>query len=828
MPDNDWSDEVRSIVDDLNEIDSILAEDASGSNFLCSFLTGVAGSGKSYQVKQRAKTGKLILTASTGIAAYNMGPGVTTIHSLLGFYDYDSLMEGFIVGRIQRKLYKLVEEEGINEVALDECFDSEQPILTEDGWAPIGRIVRDEEQVRVYSRNPRTGRLELKPILRWIAHPAPLNILKIDVGYSHSKRGAKSIRCTSEHKILTPSGYVEAGTLKVGDPVLVKGHRLTPWQFSLVVGGMLGDGGMSRGSSRSSPQMRFTQGEAQFDYLMFKHAMMGELAAPIVEGKSGYGPNKVYLFNVGVTEDIWKISKERTISERKGSKHSQWSPTDTFLSWIDERALAIWFMDDGTLVRQPLVDGTESYYANIDTSQFSGRDQFRFLKLLDKRFGLRGELHIYKTNRFRISFGKADTVRLLNIIGPHSPLAMINKVPTAEIDELPPERFEDTCESIVQSIEYVSPSTKAVYDIEVKDHHNYVAGNIIVSNCSMFGGPSLDLLYNAFDEVNKSPSVVKAGGLALTLVGDFCQLPAVKAPFAFEANCWPSFESNTTKLTKIWRQTDTQFLEALNHLRRGAGGPAAEILQSMGITFHKSIEPNYDGTTLMAHNEDVDRYNLVKLQSLPGKLFGLVANRWGCPEVINPKTGKGPSEWDRIPDRVALKIGARVMILSNDTEGWTYVNGSTGVVAGLAKGMDNSALVRIALDDGMEVEIGRITRRVERRKLPEGYDRKEIAANSVMAAEQKKPYYKESSKKYVLGEVTYYPLRLAWASTIHKSQGLSLSRVQIDMSKHFFGAAAMSYVSFSRCRTPEGLRLVGSPDLLVKRCNIDSKVLPWL
>lgn len=351
---------------------------------------------------------------------------------------------------------------------------------------------------------------------------------------------------------------------------------------------------------------------------------------------------------------------------------------------------------------------------------------------------------------------------------------------------------------------------------------------VALDEVSMFGGPSLDLLYNAFDEVNKSPSVIKSGGLALTLVGDYMQLPPVKAPFAFEANCWPSFEANTTRLTKIWRQTDTKFLEALNFLRAGKGGPAAEILSGMGITFHKSIEPNYDGTTLMAHNEDVDRYNLIKLQSLPGKMFGLVSNRWGTPEVINPKTGKGPSEWDRIPDRVALKIGARVMILANDTEGWTYVNGSTGVVTGLAKGVDNSARVRIVLDDGLEVEIGRITRRVERKKLPDGYDRKEIATNSIMAAEQKKPYYRDSSKKYVLGEVTYYPLRLAWSSTIHRSQGLSLDRVQIDMARHFFGAPAMSYTSFSRCRTPEGLRIVGTPDLLIKRCNIDKKVLPWL
>jgi hypothetical protein len=88
--------------------------------------------------------------------------------------------------------------------------------------------------------------------------------------------------------------------------------------------------------------------------------------------------------------------------------------------------------------------------------------------------------------------------------------------------------------------------------------------------------------------------------------------------------------------------------------------------------------------------------------------------------------------------------------------------------------------------------------------------------------------YDEDKELWHHGGVLYYPLRLAYASTVHKSQGLSLDRCQIDIRGGFCGAPAMSYVAISRCRTPQGLRLVGTPDLLAKRCNTDPEVAPWL
>ena len=85
-----------------------------------------------------------------------------------------------------------------------------------------------------------------------------------------------------------------------------------------------------------------------------------------------------------------------------------------------------------------------------------------------------------------------------------------------------------------------------------------------------------------------------------------------------------------------------------------------------------------------------------------------------------------------------------------------------------------------------------------------------------------------NKKRFVLGQVEYLPLQLAYASTVHRSQGLSLDRVQFDFRNDFAKQPAMMYVSMSRCRSLAGLRLVGQPERFVRQVNIDERVRPWL
>jgi hypothetical protein len=92
----------------------------------------------------------------------------------------------------------------------------------------------------------------------------------------------------------------------------------------------------------------------------------------------------------------------------------------------------------------------------------------------------------------------------------------------------------------------------------------------------------------------------------------------------------------------------------------------------------------------------------------------------------------------------------------------------------------------------------------------------------------REPYFDEEKKRWVLGEVHYWPMRLGYASTVHKSQGLSLDRVQLDIRNGFFGAANLAYVALSRARTIQGMRIVGDPAMLARRIKIDPEVKEWL
>lgn len=338
--------------------------------------------------------------------------------------------------------------------------------------------------------------------------------------------------------------------------------------------------------------------------------------------------------------------------------------------------------------------------------------------------------------------------------------------------------------------------------------------NLYVDEVSMMPAEQLDTLYQAVREANQRKGVTKSknpDGLGLVLVGDLCQLPPIKARWIFEAECWPEFDAGTERLEKNWRQGDEQFLRSINHLRAGEGDAGAAALRATATEFSSALDLHFPGTTIMAKNDEVDRFNWQALQRVRGDKFVVNSKRW---HVARP-----PSEWNYIPPRLELKIGAYVMILANDTQSgeFSFANGDCGLIVGRDA---NSVQVRLARNDEV-VNIGSITRKVH---TVDPDECGKLAPTPVWG----QPHFDEKAEKYVIGEVSYLPLRLAWASTVHKSQGLTLDRVQLDLRNHFFSSPAMTYVAVSRCRTPEGLRIVGDEGLLARRCKIDPRVARWI
>ncbi len=358
---------------------------------------------------------------------------------------------------------------------------------------------------------------------------------------------------------------------------------------------------------------------------------------------------------------------------------------------------------------------------------------------------------------------------------------------------------------------------------EVLKQADYLA----LDECSMTAGEQIELITQAINDINNQKSTKKKLGLILS--GDMAQLPAIKSKQPYEADCWNEiYEPNTVKLSKIWRQTDIKFIEFINAARSAESQKALDVFQSdLQGKFHQALDFNFEGTTILATNKEVDRVNFIRLSQLKGKPFALKSTKHG----IRLK------EWEKIADKEQFKIGAFVMILANkytelepggsflDRE-IIYSNGSTGWIEGYGRNSRGKEYIEIRLVDGDRlVQVEQITRHNKVSQDGAFYKNQEIKGDD---GEDYTVTYDPEDEKLIIGHVVYYPLRLAYASSCHKSQGLSLDRVQVDISHSFFGSPSMVYVALSRARTMEGLRLVGSPDMFVKRCKIDEKIRRFL
>jgi ATP-dependent DNA helicase PIF1 len=358
--------------------------------------------------------------------------------------------------------------------------------------------------------------------------------------------------------------------------------------------------------------------------------------------------------------------------------------------------------------------------------------------------------------------------------------------------------------------------------------------NLVVDEISMMSPSQLQTIYEGIKEVNNQKGMRDAGAsIGLILTGDFCQLRPVYEKgeidegYAFNAQCWSEFAKNTTRLTKVWRQDNPKFLEAINLLRCGKGNEAAEVLKTF-MRFQVNVDPNFDGTTILSVNKEVDRTNLLRMQQVRGRPLVVTSRRWGKPDA----------SWKLIPEQLVLKTGALVMILANDAPNFSFVNGDLGHVRDFT-GTDSevsSKSFQIELKrNGNIVNIHKIHRTTMTKDEPDEVKTGQVTMDNVYkcAPPLVPPAFGQISLDverglWHIGGIEYYPLRVGYAATVHKTQGLSLDNVQVDYRGRFFGNPGSLYVAVARCRTPEGLRLVGMPDCFSKRCNIDPEVEPWL
>lgn len=326
---------------------------------------------------------------------------------------------------------------------------------------------------------------------------------------------------------------------------------------------------------------------------------------------------------------------------------------------------------------------------------------------------------------------------------------------------------------IHEFFKYTKPHRKLLEELElvIIDEISMVRADII---------DAVDRILRVYSRNLREPF----GGKQLLLVGDVFQLePVVKGdereilnrfyptPYFFSARVFGQIDLVSIELQKVYRQTDSRFIQVLDHIRNNTVG--ATDLQLLNTRYGTQIEQSEADMyiTLATRRDQVDYINERKLAALPGD-----------PVTFHGEiTGDFPESSLPTSQELVLKPGAQIIFIKNDFDR-RWVNGTIGTVSGFDPIEET---LYVITDDGKECDV-----------------KQEVWRNIRYTYNEEKKEIEEE----VLGTFKQYPIRLAWAITVHKSQGLTFSRVVIDFTGGVF-AGGQTYVALSRCTSLEGIQL---------------------
>jgi hypothetical protein len=310
---------------------------------------------------------------------------------------------------------------------------------------------------------------------------------------------------------------------------------------------------------------------------------------------------------------------------------------------------------------------------------------------------------------------------------------------------------------------------------------------LIIDEISMFHSKQLVML----DQILKfcRDSDEPFGGIQVILCGDFFQLPPVEKnidsgskKFCFMSDAWVRANFSICYLTKQYRQNGDGLTQILNQIRDDT--VTEDSLKIISETKSNLLDGG-DITKLYTHNADVDRINYAHLSKLANKSFTHKYELSGilslCEMIVNQS---------RIADEFEYKIGALVMFTKNNEE-MGYCNGSTGVIVGTLDHEEFGTIPVVKLTTGGQIAVS-----------PESW-----------------AVVDESGE--AIASVVQLPLRLAWAITVHKSQGMTLDRAEIDLSGTF--ESGQAYVALSRLRSLDGMRVLGMNEMVTSIAPIVRK-----